>query len=101
MQALVLMAVVRWLIVGRRVRNWLCYVDDACSRGAELVHAAESRCNRIDSVLGKVHNLLEVHDLGAGFSARLGQIQGLFGLCLQQTIICLRELVVSFRWLVD
>ena len=70
-QALVFMAVMRWCVVGRRVRNWLCYVDDACGRGPELVHTAESWCDCIDSILGKVYNLLEVHDLGAGFSASL------------------------------
>ena len=94
-QTLMFMAVVRWCVVGRRVRNWLCYVDDACGRGPKLVHTAEGRCDRIDSIFGKVYNLLEVHDLGAGFSASLGQIHGLLRL-----VVNLRQFV-CFSWLVD
>ena len=81
-------------MIGCRVRNWLCYVDDACSRGPELVHATESRCDRIDSILGKVHNLFEVHDLGASFGASLSQIQGFLRLAYLREFVC-------FGWLVD
>ena len=93
-QAFVFMAVVRWCVVGRRVRNWLCNIDDACGRGPELVHTTESWCDRIDSILGKVYNLLEVHDLGTSFSASLSQIHGLFRLANLRQFVC-------FRWLVD